>query len=183
MTASQILSSARYSNGKRSASIVSFMEKTVPQIGPNLFTPILHTPFTLDLTLLSMQEEQPEEGTKHSWKENVIKNPKHGKEVEILTTEDANSHYDVRPNGQLVGFTEVLATFPTGTAIVGETSNKISGHTRTSLRSKNLTPCRHHTGCLRSSVGCKLSGWHRSRVRFGSYRFREVGTSQKRMQR
>lgn len=101
----------------------------------------------------------------------------------MLTTEDADPNYDVHPNRQFIGFADIPVTCSAGTTVVGETPNRISGHGRTSPRFKNLTPCRHHTGCLNPSVGYKLSGRHRSRVRFGSCHFKEVGPSQERTSR
>jgi hypothetical protein len=65
LNASRFLSSARYSDGKRSTNIMSSMGTNGTTSCTNLFTPVLHTLFTLDLTLLSVEEEQPEEGGKH----------------------------------------------------------------------------------------------------------------------
>ena len=61
----QILSPGGYSDGKRSADIVNSMVEDSDANSTNLFAPVLHTPFTLCLALLSMQEEQSEEGGKH----------------------------------------------------------------------------------------------------------------------
>lgn len=76
---------------------------------------------------------------------------------EMLTTEDADPDYDVHPDGQFIGFANIPVARPTGATVVGETPNRVSGDDRMSLRCKNLTPCRHHTGCLCPFVGCKLS--------------------------
>jgi len=48
-----------------------------------------------------MDEEKSEEGSKHP-------------------TKDADAHYDVHPNGQFVGFADILLTCPAGTTVVGE---------------------------------------------------------------
>lgn len=56
-SASRFLSSARYSDGKRSTNVMSFVEKDDTTDYTNLFTPVLHTLFTFSLALLSMKEE------------------------------------------------------------------------------------------------------------------------------
>lgn len=62
----RFLSSARYSDGKRSTNIISFAGKDDTTSYTNLFTPVLHTLFTFNLTLLSVKEEESEEGREHS---------------------------------------------------------------------------------------------------------------------
>jgi len=64
--------------------------------------PILSTLLTFNLTLLSMKEEQPEEGGQHP-------------------TEDAGPDYDVHPDGQFVGFADILVACPTSSTVVRET--------------------------------------------------------------
>lgn len=39
----------------------------------------------------------------------------------MLTTKDADAHYNVHPGGQVVGFRDVLVTFPFSATVIGET--------------------------------------------------------------
>ena len=61
----RFLSSAGYSDGKRSTNIMSFVGKDNTASYTNLFTPVLHTFLAFNLTLLSVEEEQSEEGSEH----------------------------------------------------------------------------------------------------------------------
>ena len=62
---SRFLSFVGYSDGKQSTNIMSFVRADGTTGCTNLFTPVLHTLLTLDLTLLSVEEKQPEESGEH----------------------------------------------------------------------------------------------------------------------
>jgi len=52
----------------------------------------------------------------------------------MLTAEDADAYYNVNPDGQVVGFRDILVTSSFSPAVVGETPSKELGHAGPSLR-------------------------------------------------
>jgi len=124
---SQFLSSAGYSAGKQSTSVMSSVRTNGTASCTYLFAPVLHAFFTLGLTLLSVEEEESIESPKHAWRRN-LKTAKCGRGREMLTTKDADAHYNIHPNGQVVRISDILLACSINPTVVGSTSSRTLGH-------------------------------------------------------
>jgi len=88
----------------------------------------------------------------------------------MLTTEDADAHYDIHPGGQVIGISDIPVTLSFSATVVGEAPSRGSGYVGSSRGFKKLTPCRHRSQHLYPSFGYKPSVTYHSRGLVGNYR-------------